>query len=129
MEFKIAELKNPFKALHVIMLVIIVPIIIYTMFYNGSDSQAESNYKRLYNKSISGKIRSKERDHSLRGFRFHLTGGNVYFVNSHIYNMAKVGDSIYKKSHKDSLYIKKRNGLTHSFDVVGWQRDLLEAKK
>jgi len=119
MEFKIPEIKDPFKALQIIMLLTVGPIIIYSGIYNGSEKQARENYNSNLASSVSGKITRKERDNSNRGFKLHLNSGTSYRIGSHIYSEVEEGDSIYKLQGQDSLFVEKLNGAKIAFDVVG----------
>jgi len=128
MEFKIPEIKDPFKALQIIMLLIIVPIIIYCCIYNGSEKQARENYNSNLASSVSGKITRKESDGSNRGFKLHLNSGTSYKIGFHIFGEVEEGDSIYKRQGQDSLFVKKINGTTIAFDVVGRFEEYLRNK-
>lgn len=125
MEFKIPEIKDPFKALQTIMFFVVVPIIIYCCIYNGSEKQARENYNRELASSVSGKITRKESDGSNRGYKLHLNSGTSYKVDSNVYSEVEEGDSIYKLSGQDSLFVKKINGTKIAFDVVGRFKDYL----
>jgi len=125
MEFKIPEIKDPFKALQIISLSMVAPIIIYCCIYNGSEKQARENYDIQLASSISGKITRKESDGSNRGFKLHLNSGTSYKIGFDIYGEVEEGDSIYKLQGKGSLFVKKINGATIAFDVVGHFEDYL----
>ena len=125
MEFKIPEIKDPFKALQITSLSMVAPIIIYCCIYNGSEKQAKDNYNRQLASSVSGKITRKESDGSNRGFKLHLNSGTSYKIGFDIYGEVEEGDSIYKLQGQDSLFVKKINGTTIAFDVVGRFEDYL----
>lgn len=116
---KIPEFTDPAKAIRWILLIIMLPFILYMFFTNkpGKQVTAKEFYEKQYNDSYSGRISEKEHDGN-HSYKFRLSTGRSVYVSWEAYKAAEVGDTLWKKSKHDTLYIKMPDGVVLGFDEV-----------
>lgn len=122
-KLKIPEFTDPAEAIRWILLITMLPFILYMFFTNKSGKQltAKEFYEKKYNDSYSGRISEKERD-GAHWYKFRLSTGSSVYVSWEAYKAAEVGDTLWKKSKHDTLYIKMPDGVVLGFDEVSEYR-------
>lgn len=123
-KLKIHEFKDPMEAIRWVMLITVLPFILYMFFAKEPIEQvsAKEIYEKKYDDSYSGKIFEKEHDGN-HWHKFRLSTGRSVYVSWSAYNAAEVGDTLWKKSKHDTLYIKMPDGVVLGFDAVSKYRD------
>ncbi len=123
-KLKIPEFTDPAKAIRWILLVTMLPFILYMFFKNkpGKQVTAKQFYEKKYNDSYSGRISEKENDGN-HSYKFRLSTGKSVYVSWEAYKAAEVGDTLWKKSKHDTLYIKMPDGVVLGFDEVSEYRN------
>lgn len=118
-KLKIPELKDSAEAIQWILLVTMLPFILYMFFTNKPNKQvtAKQFYEKKYNDNYSGRISEKEHDGN-HSYKFRLSAGRYVYVSWEAYNSAEVGDTLWKESWQDTLYIKMPDGVVLGFDEV-----------
>lgn len=131
-KLKIPEFKDPMEAIRWILLVTMLPFILYMFLTSkpGKQVTAKEFYEEKYNDSYSGRISEKEHDGN-RWYKFHISTGRYIVIGKSAYGATEVGDTLWKKSRHDTLYIKMPDGVVLGFDAVSKYRKqyLEEAKK
>ncbi|MFP9114874.1 hypothetical protein ACLI1A_13140 [Flavobacterium sp. RHBU_3] len=118
-ELKIPEFKDPIEAVRWIMLITMSPFILYMFLTDkpGKQVTAKEFYMEKYNDSYFGKISEKEHDGN-HSHKFRLNNGRAVHVSWSAYDVAEVGDSVWKQAQRDTLYIKMPDGVVLGFDEV-----------
>jgi hypothetical protein len=134
-KLKIPELKDPMEAIRWVMLITFLPFILYMMYESFTQKPideltSKKFYQKQYNDSYLGKICEKEHDGN-RWFKFRLNTGRSVYASRSAYDAAEVGHTLWKKTKRDTLYIKMPDGALLGFDEVSKYRDeyLKEVKK
>lgn len=121
---KIPEFKDPMEAIRWVMLITFLPFILYMFLTDKPLKQLTSKefYEKQYNDNYSGKISEKE-DGGTHWHKFRLNTGRSVYVSWSTYDAAEVGDTLWKKTKHDTLYIKMPDGVILGFDEVSKYRD------
>jgi hypothetical protein len=131
-KLKIPEFKDPMDAIRWIMLITVLPFILYMFLVDepGKEVSAKELYEKALNDSYSSRISEKEHDCN-RWYKFHISTGRYVYIDKSVYDAAEVGDTLWKKSRYDKLYIKMPDGAVLGFDGVSKYRNeyLEEVKK
>lgn len=131
-KLKIPEFKDPIEAIRWVMLITVLPFMLY-MFLTDKpvkEVSAKQIYEEKYNDSYSGRVSEKVYDGRYL-YKFHISTGRYIAIGKTAYDAAEVGDTLWKKTKHDTLYIKMPDGVILGFDEVSKYRDeyLKEAKK
>nr|WP_322625564.1 hypothetical protein [uncultured Flavobacterium sp.] len=131
-KLKIPDFKDPMEAIRWVMLITFLPFILYMFFTDKPRQQvsAKQIYEEKYNDSYSGRVSEKVYDGRYL-YKFHISTGRYIVIGKTAFDATEIGDTLWKKSKDDTLYIKMPNGALLGFDEVSRYRDeyLKEVKK
>lgn len=127
----IPEFKDPIEAVRWVMLITVLPFMLYMFLTNepGENVSTKEIYEEKYNDSYSGRVSEKIYDGRYL-YKFHISTGRYIVIGKTAYNAAEVGDTLWKKSGQDTLYIKMPDGVVLGFDEVSeYRKEYLNGEK